>query len=110
MGALSRGYGNIIIFPCLIMLQKGIVTVYRDNQHIRIILYLVHLYACFLSTILPVLMNRSCSITQPDEKSKHRDVYYTYVLIIPILLFLVCYLALPSLLHFSILSYCFFLY
>ena len=47
----------------------------RDNQHIRI----VHPYACYLSTSLAVLVNRSSSITQSDEKSKCRDVHVLYI-------------------------------
>ena len=44
----------------------------REYQHIGI----VHPYTCFLSTSLAISVNRSSSITQSDEKSKHRDIRY----------------------------------
>ena len=56
---------------------------------------MVHLYTCFFSTILAVSVNRSSSITQSDEKCKHRDVLYVCAdrpYIIPILLLFVCFL------------------
>ena len=89
-----------------VLKSKQTRVVYRDNQHIRII----HPYACFFRLI------RLCDTTiyfySPIQLklyslSKHRDVLYVCADYLYILLLFVCFLALPSLLHFSILSNCF---
>ena len=88
-----------------VLKSKQTRVVYRDNQHIRI----VHPYACFFRLVrlcdtiyfyLPIQL-RLYSVSNASV-----GMYYTYVLIISIIILLlfVCFLALPSLLHFSILS------
>ena len=87
--------------------KKQTRVVYRDNQHIRI----VHPYVCLLSTTLAVLVNRSIIVVSHNvtslKKQAFRDVLYVCVDYLYMLLLFVCFLALLSLLHFSILSNCF---
>ena len=89
-----------------VLKSKQTRVVYRDNQHIRI----VHPYAYFFRLV------RLCDTTiyfySPIQLrlysiSKRRDVLYVCADYLYILLSFVCFLALPSLLHFSILSNCF---
>ena len=90
-----------------VLKSKQTRVVYRDNQHIRI----VHPYACFLigSSDCVILLFYFYSPIQLKlySFSKRRDVLYVCADYLYILLLFVCFLALPSLLHFSILSNCF---
>ena len=82
-------------------------VVYRDNQNILI----VHPYACFLgsSDCVILLLLFTNTALRLYSKNKHRDVLYVCSDYLYILLFFVCFLALPSLLLFSVLSNCFFI-
>ena len=89
-----------------VLKSKQTRVVYGDNQHIRI----AHPYTCFFRFI------RLCDTTiyfySPIQLrlyslNKRRDVLYVCADYLYILLLFVCFLALPSLLHFSILSNCF---
>ena len=80
-----------------VLKSKQTRVVNRDNQHIR----RVHPYACFFRLV------RLCDTTRLYSISKRRDVLYVCADYLYILFLFFCFLALPSLLHFSILSNCF---
>ena len=89
-----------------VLKSKQTRVVYRDNQHICI----VHPYTCFFRLVR--LCDTTVYFCSPIQLrlyslSKRRDVLYICADYLYILLLFVCFLALPSLLHFSILSNCF---
>ena len=91
-----------------VLKSKQTRVVYRDNQHVRI----VHPHACFFRLVGlcdTTILLYFCSPIQLKVVliNKRRDVLYVYADYIYILLLFVCFLALPSLLHSSILSNCF---
>ena len=91
-----------------VLKSKQTRVVYRDNQHIRIVYTSLRL----LSYRLVRLCDTTIYFYSPIQLrlyslSKRRDVLYVCADYLYILLLFVCFLALPSLLHFSILSNCF---
>ena len=91
-----------------VLKSKQTRVVYRDNQHIRT----VHPYACFFRLIRlcdTIIYFFSPLQLRLYSLSKRRDVLYVCADYLYILLLFVCFLALPSLHHFLILSNCFFI-